>query len=73
MSSPLPGHWVFGIVRELMALVNNLHVVSGTGFGMDSQGFGASVALSFSKEEFTRHKWCSMAWRLPAAAWPGAD
>ena len=48
MSSPLPGHWVFGIVRELMALVNNLHVVSGTGFGMASQGLGAAVTVIFS-------------------------
>jgi hypothetical protein len=32
-------------VRELIALVNNLHVVSGTGFGMGPQGFGASVTL----------------------------
>jgi len=28
-----------------MALVNNLHVVSGTGFGMASQGLGAAVTL----------------------------
>lgn len=45
MRSSLQGSHVFGIVRELISLVNNGHVVSGIGFCMGFKGFRAPEAL----------------------------
>jgi hypothetical protein len=40
-----------------MALINNLHVVSSTGFGIGSQGFGAAVTVIFSDKWVLGHFW----------------